>query len=281
MEKEKMETQVVESTPKATMMKYKNSSTIEEEENEIKALEAERSQEVKEESEPELPPEEETFKKRYGDLRRHMQSKESHFNDEIQSLKNQLETLTKRQVKLPKSDEELDEWTEKYPDVAKIVETIATKKALEARKDVDEKLAYVNEMQRKVKVEKAEQELSRLHSDYDELRADKNFHEWVAIQPKWIQDALYENETDFLAAGKAIDLYKLEMKPKSRTSNKEAAKSVGRPRRSGEPTAETKAVWSESRVKKLRPAEYDKFEDEIMEAIRSNNFEYDISGAAR
>ena len=267
-----MQAQAVENTPKVSMMKYKNNSSIEEEEKEIERLEAERAgntEEAEQESE-DLNPEEETFKKRYGDLRRHMQSKESQYAEEINKLKSQLESVTKRQVKLPKSDEELEEWAERYPDVAKIVETIATKKAIEARKDVEEKLAAVDKMQHAVKVKEAESELSRLHPDYSELRADADFHAWVDVQP---------NETDFLAAAKAIDLYKLETKPKPTT--KDAAKSVGRPRRSQEPALETKAKWSESAVKKLSGKDYERFEDEIMDAIRTGNFEYDISGGAR
>jgi len=276
-----MQAQAVENTPKVSMMKYKNNSSIEEEEKEIERLEAERAGNTEEaEQEPEeLNPEEGTFKKRYGDLRRHMQSKESQYAEEINKLKSQLESVTKQQVKLPKSDEELEQWAEKYPDVAKIVETIATKKAIEARKDVEEKLAAVDKMQHEVKVKEAESELARFHPDYSELRADADFHAWVDVQPKWIQDALYENETDFLAASKAIDLYKLETKPKPTT--KDAAKSVGRPRRSQEPALETKAKWSESAVKKLSGKDYERFENEIMESIRTGNFEYDISGGAR
>src|SRR5210317_636009 len=195
-----MQAQAVENTPKVSMMKYKNNSSIEEEEKEIERLEAERAGNTEEaEQEPEeLNPEEGTFKKRYGDLRRHMQSKESQYAEEINKLKSQLESVTKQQVKLPKSDEELEQWAEKYPDVAKIVETIATKKAIEARKDVEEKLAAVDKMQHEVKVKEAESELARFHPDYSELRADTDFHAWVDVQPKWIQDALYENETDFL-----------------------------------------------------------------------------------
>lgn len=125
-------------------------------------------------------------------------------------MQEQIEALTKKQVKLPKSDEELDQWAEKYPDVAKIVETIATKKAMEASGEVESKLRRVEELEFKIEREKAEKELARLHPDYDDLRQDKNFHEWVADQPKWIQSALYENDTDFLGAAKAIDLYKSE-----------------------------------------------------------------------
>lgn len=264
-------------TSNIAVMDYK-SSRIDSEEKEIKKLEDEREG-TTQKKEVELAPEEETFKKRYGDLRRHMQSRDSQHTEELTRLKDQLDLVTKKQVKLPKSDEELEDWAQKYPDVAKIVETIASKKVTEARKEVDEKLAYVDQLQKKIKTDKAEQELSTLHPDYAELRGDKDFHEWVGIQPKWIQQALYDNETDFLAASKAIDLYKMENAPKP--TAKDAAKNISRPRRSEEPSVQSKNKWSESKVKKLRADQYEKAEEDIMESIRTGQFDYDISGAAR
>ncbi len=224
--------------------RYKRES-IEEVDKEIEELEAQRSQqepEVTEEQEEDLNPEEKTFKKRYGDLRRHTQQIQEQHTNELRKLQQQVESLTRKQVKLPKTDEELEEWSEKYPDVAKIVETIATKKALEARKDVEEKLKYVDEMQTKVQVEKAENELSKLHPDYIDLRMSEEFHQWVTEQPKWIKSDLYENDTDHLAAAKAIDLYKLETKKVTKIITKEAAKSVSNTKRSDEPTATSRKV---------------------------------------
>ena len=199
----------------------------------------------------------------------------------MQKLKQQVDSLTRKQVKLPKTDAELEEWSEKYPDVAKIVETIATKKALEARKDVDEKLKYVDDMQTKVKVEKAENELSKLHPDFEELRMSEQFHQWVSEQPKWIQSALYENDTDHLAAGKAIDLYKLETKTVTKKDTTDAAKSVSNTKRSNEPTATSRNVWSESRVKGLSNVDWDKHEEDIQTSIREGTFVYDLTGGAR
>lgn len=72
--------------------------------------------------------EEESFKKRYGDVRRHLATKEKEFNARIQELETQLSKATKNELVLPKSEEEIAEWTKKYPDVAAIVETIADKK---------------------------------------------------------------------------------------------------------------------------------------------------------
>jgi len=260
--------------------RYKRES-IEEVDKEIEELEAQRNQE---EAEPEenLEPEEKTFKKRYGDLRRHSQQLQEQHSDEIRKLQEQVESLTRKQVKLPKSDEELEEWTEKYPDVAKIVETIATKKAVEARKDVEEKLKYVDELKTKVQLEKAESELEKLHPDFAEIRADQEFHDWVADQPKWIQSALYENDNDPRAAAKAIDLYKLETKKTSKSkSNKDAAKAVSKTSRSSEPANQDRNVWSESRVKGLSSQDWDKFEEAISESVRNGTFVYDLTAGAR
>jgi hypothetical protein len=266
-----------------TTMKYRN-NRAEQEEQELAELEAERNktneQRAEEEEDDNLDPEESTFKKRYGDLRRHMQRTQEENNKQLRQLQEQVEALTKKQVKLPKSDEELEAWANKYPDVAKIVETIATKKAMEARGEVDQRLKRVEELENKIAREKAERELARLHPDFDDLRQDKDFHEWVSQQPKWIQSALYENDTDFLGAAKAIDLYKSETRKKTRGTDKDAAKSVPSRTRRDEPTS-SKVTWSESRVKALSGKDYEKYEKDIETAIRSGNFEYDISGGAR
>ena len=274
--------EAVQQEVKNAPMRYTKKS-IEEEEREIEELEAQRNptQEV-EESDENLNAEEKTFKKRYGDLRRHTQQLQEQHTNDIRKLQEQIESLTKKQVKLPKSDEELEEWSEKYPDVAKIVETIATKKALEAREDVEKRLKYVDELQTKVTLEKAEAELEKLHPDFAEIRADDAFHQWASEQPKWIQSALYENDNDPRAAAKAIDLYKLETKQtKPKTNTKDAAKSIKRTSRAEEPKTQDRNVWSESRVKNLSAKEWDRYEEAISESVANGTFVYDLTGAAR
>jgi flagellar motility protein MotE (MotC chaperone) len=127
-----METTAQVQPTRVATMKYRKNS-IEENDKEIEELEKARAgEEEKEEVEQEPEhPEERTFKKRYGDLRRHLQKKEDEHRKELLTIREQLSNLTKTQVRLPKTDEEIDEWANKYPDVAKVVETIATKKARE------------------------------------------------------------------------------------------------------------------------------------------------------
>ena len=266
---------------RTTTMKYRK-NTIEDDEKEIEQLEKQRAGSEEEvEDEPEHP-EEKTFKKRYGDLRRHLQKKEDEHRKEVMAVRDQLSQLTKTQVRLPKTDEQIEEWANKYPDVAKVVETIATKKARESTKDIEERLSYIAEKEQKVNRQAAETKLSKLHPDYDELRSSTEFHEWAEKQPKMIQQALYENDDDPDAAAKAITLYKLETANDRGESNpKEAARTVNTRRRTSEPTGNNKTKWSESKVRKLSGQQWEKFSDEIQEAISSGNFDYDESGAAR
>ena len=268
--------------------KYTNEEKRKMEEEELEQMLKEQRGEVEEtaeetEAEPEGA-EEKTFKKRYSDLRRHQQQQADDFKKQIAELRTQLDAATKKEMKLPKSDEDIETWAKEYPDVAAIVETIAMKKASEQASALEARIKVIDEMQSSATKEKAEAELMRLHPDFDDIRDSDEFHEWVESQPKWVQDALYENDNDARSAARAIDLYKADMgigkkKPKS---DKDAAKSVStKDSRSKPQENEASSYLKESEVQKMSPQEYESRSDEIMEAIRSGKFVYDVSGNAR
>jgi hypothetical protein len=261
--------------------KYTNEERVKKEEEEQKG-EAEQVEEPKE-AEPKNA-EERSFKKRYGDLRRHQQTKEKEYEDRINALEQQLGEATKAEFKLPKSDEDLDKWASTYPDVAAIVETIAIKKAKEQSADLEKRVQVIDEMRETAAREKAEAELIKLHPDFSDIRDSDDFHEWADEQPKWVQDALYENDQDAKSAARAIDLYKSDRgisKKKSATS-KDAARSVGTRNERSKPQSDASGnAVRESDVQKMSAVEYEKKSDEIMEAIRTGNFIYDLSGSAR
>ena len=268
--------------------KYSNADKRKEEEAELEQMLKEQRgevEEVKEEVEEEpTNAEEKTFKKRYSDLRRHQQKQVEEFKTELAELKRQLSDATKKEMRLPKSDEDIEEWAKEYPDVAAIVETIAMKKASEQSSALEERIKAIDEMQLSATKEKAEAELMRLHPDFDDIRDSDEFHEWADSQPKWVQDALYENDNDARSAARAIDLYKADMgigkkKPKS---DKEAAKSVSTKNSRSKPQEnEESSYLKESDVQRMSAQEYEKRSDEVIEAIRSGKFIYDISGSAR
>jgi len=270
-------------------MKYKRDDSAEI--SELEALQAERNAVLEEQQDAEktesMPPEEKTFKKRYGDLRRHAQQKEEQMRNQIRQLEEQLSSATKEGIKFPKSDEELSEWSKQYPDVAKIVETIATKKAQELDSSIEKRLQHIAEREIETNRKRAETELLQLHPDFDEIRNSEDFHGWVQEQPTWVQQALYENDNDAKAAARAIDLYKIDSeivtkKARAPKDNKDAAKSVSTKGSQTRPQSDESATQlRESDVEKMSAKEYEKHAEEIMNAIRSGNFIYDLSGSAR
>ena len=278
-------------TPKKEMSlasrKYSRDDKIQKDEEELNQLIAEQKGEVTEEVQAEAEPtsaEERTFKKRYGDLRRHSQQKEADLQEQINSLKTQLDEVTKKEIRLPKSDEDLEAWATKHPDVAAIVETIAIKKSKEQSKDLEDRIKKINEMQESATKEKAEVELLKIHPDFIEIREDDEFHNWAEDQPKWVQQALYENDDDAKSAARAIDLYKADKgitKKKASTSKDAAFATNTKASRSKPQTNDQSSYLRESQVQKMSAQEYEKRQEEIMEAIQTGKFVYDVSGSAR
>jgi hypothetical protein len=264
-----------------------NKDKIEQEEAELKQLAEDKNKPSEDPTDPEdssLNAEEKSFKKRYGDLRRHSQQQQVGLQKQIDELRSQLQQSTEKQIKLPKSEEELNEWAAQYPDVAKIVETIAIKKAKEQTQALDERFKQLDEREHQTSKDKAEAELMRLHPDFDAIRDDDEFHTWVDEQPKWVQDALYDNESDAKAAARAIDLYKADkgIKAKKPTTDKGAAESVNTRSSRSAPTGEsTEGVFYESQVSKMSTFEYEKNQEAIAKALQSGKFVYDVSGSAR
>jgi hypothetical protein len=266
--------------------KSANSNRIEQDEKELKELleDKEEAPEVEaKEAEP-VNAEEKSFKKRYGDLRRHQQKKDKDYEERIKALEQQLTESTKSEIKLPKSDEDIDAWATKYPDVAAIVETIAIKKAREQSEGLESRVKEIDEMRATASREKAEVELLKIHPDFSDIRDSDDFHNWAEEQPKWVQEALYENDTDARSASRAIDLYKADMNitTKKPASNKDAARSVNSRTSRSEPNIDDNdGAFRESQVAKMSTQQYEKASDAIMEAIRTGKFIYDMSGSAR
>jgi len=277
---------------KKVPMRYTKDTSADDEK--LKKLEEERAQSLQQEQDAKddveetsnLSAEEKTFKKRYGDLRRHMSQREEESKKEINALREQLSSATQKAIKLPKTDEELAAWSKEYPDVAKIIETIASKKAREFDSSIEKRLQAISEKEADANRKRAEAELISSHPDFENIRADEKFHEWVATQPKWVQQALYENDSDAHAASRAIDLYKVDtgmLGTKKKKSNNDAAKAVTTRGQNNIATTKDSQSnqWRESDVAQMKANEYAKNEESIMEAMRTGKFVYDLSGAAR
>jgi hypothetical protein len=269
---------------------------MEDEEEEIKRLEAqqrgEESESIEEETtkteetdteveETTLSAEERSFKKRYGDLRRHMQEKEKEWNEKFQAFEKRME---KESIVPPKSDEDIEEWAKQYPDVAGIVETIAAKKAQEMFSKADARLQELDKAQSEAERVKAENAIRKAHEDFDDLRASDEFHNWAEEQPKWVQDALYENADDPASVVRVIDLYKVDKgltKTARKAKAKDAASTVTRRSKTSVDVDESGDTIRESDVARMSDKEFEAKSEEINKAIRSGKFVYDVSGKAR
>ena len=208
--------------------------------------------------------EEKVFKKRYDDLKRHYDSTVNKHKDEVIKLRKQLEEEAGK-IQLPKTKEEIEAWRTKYPDVYDVIETIAYTKADEKTKKIESELKELETKQVSVQKEKAEVELAKLHPDFNEIRQDEKFHEWVSQQDATIQGWLYDNATNATLAARAIDLYKVDTGySKKKTPNKslEASKSVTSTARK-EVDVTNKKVWKLSTIAKMKPQEFVKHEKDI------------------
>jgi hypothetical protein len=243
----------------------------------------EETQEASEtqEDDSNLSAEEKSFKKRYGDLRRHMQEKEKEFNDKLEALSG---TAKRASIVPPKSDEDIEAWAKEYPDVAGIVETIAAKKAKELFSKAESRLTELDDAHNEALRIKAENQIRKTHDDFDELRSSDSFHDWADEQPKWVKDALYENMDDPASVIRVIDLYKVDngMTPAAkRQSKKAAASTVTKGTRTSIDAKGLQGQIKESDVAKMTTKEFEDRQDEITEAMRKGKFVYDMSGGAR
>lgn len=231
------------------------------------------------EDDSELSREEKTFKKRYGDMRKHMAEKEKEWNAKFEALQNNTQ-----QVRPPKTDEDIEAWAKEYPDVASLVETIAMKKAKELFDQADSRLKDIDKQQAEVFRNKAENKIRSAHEDFDQLRDSDDFHDWVEEQPKWVQQALYDNMDDPDSVIRVIDLYKVDnnLTPAAKkTSSKAAASAVAKGSRASVDVKGTQGSIRESEVARMSAREFEEKQDDIQKAIQTGKFVYDVSGSAR
>ena len=267
----------------------RNRRRIEEDEKEIQELEGKPQEEeevaveaTEEDAEDkDLSREEKSFKKRYGDVRRHLQQKEKEWEEKFTALEAR---LGQENIRPPKSDEDIETWAAEFPDVASIVETIAAKKAQEMFSKAEDRLQKLDAKEAEMSRSTAEQDIRSAHPDFDKLREADKFHDWVDDQPKWVQDALYENSDDAASVIRVIDLYKVDngmTKSDYAAKRKAAAGTVKKGSKAKIDAEETAGSFTESQIAKMSAQEYEKQEEAITNAIRSGKFIYDLSGNAR
>jgi hypothetical protein len=212
------------------------------------------------------------YKKRYDDLKKHYDSKLNEFKSREQEL---IEEATKNRTeyKAPKTEEELEDFKNQYPDVYEVVETVAHMQSETKAKVLEERLSKLQERENQLVRQDAEKRLMERHPDFEDIRNSDDFHGWAKEQPKSIQDWIYSNADDADLASRALDLFKKDFgieptktKSSSKPTRKSAADMVSTKTKSIEPTQQK--IWSEKEIAAMSVAEFDKYEQEISDAMQ-------------
>jgi hypothetical protein len=111
------------------------------------------------------------------------------------------------------------------------------------------------------------------HPDFDNIKNSDDFHGWAKSQPQSIQDWIYKNSNDADLASRALDLYKrdtgLDVPQKKTRSNSRKTKSAADMVSTKTTAVEPKEakIWSEKDIARMSMDEFDRYEEEINNAI--------------
>lgn len=283
------------------MSKYRNFARIEQEDKELEELEAAYKQEndpnfVPEPSNPtevtdDLPTtskEEETWKKRHGDLRSYTQRQMNELNKQLEDLKKQLAEKEKTPALLPQNVQEAELWVKEYPDLARVLTTLMKQNDEEVREDIKAAKMELEEQKLNAQREKAVLTVLAKHPDFFDVRDTDEFKEWLEEQRDSrgrigaaIYDSIHNNETDGESVVETLNIFKREMKKETKKTPSAATSVTKTHTNSPAENPGDRNSFSESQVEKMSIREYERLEDQIDAAKREGRFIYDISGAAR
>ena len=249
---------------------YKDEDEEQKVEQEAKQDETDTSQEATPKGESFVETKEEdgtVYKKRYDDLKKHYDKKLEEWKREREGLE-AANKVSDTGVQVPTTLEEITEFKQKYPDVYKVVESVASMQAEQRAGDLRGEIDSLKKREEDLIVQSAYKELTTLHPDFQEIKTDEKFLQWLDEQPESISDGIYKNNKDARWASRVLDLYKADvgMKKEPRKTNTKSAAEVVKTTKVKEITTDANAnkkVWKGSDIARLKPWEFEKVEAEI------------------
>ena len=248
---------------------YKDDDEEQKVEEEAKQDETDTSEEATPKGESFVETKEEdgtVYKKRYDDLKRHYDKKLEEWKREREGLE-AANKVSDTGVQVPTTPEEITEFKQKYPDVYKVVESVASMQAEQRAGDLRGEIDSLKKREEDLIVQSAYKELTTLHPDFTEIKTDEKFLEWLDQQPESISYGIYKNNKDARWASRVLDLYKADvgMTKEPRKTNKSAAQAVKstKVKEIVTDTDANKKIWKGSDIAKMKPWEFEKFEKEI------------------
>ena len=222
------------------------------------------------------------YKKRYDDLKKHYDTKVNEFKQEIADLKTAMQSPQAQMpegVPMPKTPEELQAFKDQYPEVFEVVQTVSSLQAESQLSELRNELGTIKEREKQLEKQKAYEELLRLHPDFDDIKGDDKFLEWLGEQPESISDGIYKNNTDARWAARVLDLYKADTgqttKKRTKSNKASAADAVTRPvARDVKTTSGNTRIWKASEIGRMKPWEFEKLESELDTARQEGRIDY-------
>ena len=212
------------------------------------------------------------YKKRYDDLKKHYDNRIAEFKQKEQELLAEAAEKAPK-YKAPKTLEELEQFKAKNPDLYETVETVAHLQSENQTEELRQQLTALQEREADIMKREAETVLRERHPDFEDIRGDDAFHEWAKEQPDDIQKWIYANNSDATLASRAIDLYKMEkginQPPQKRQSKQQENRSAADMVSTKTTAVDAKApkVWTEREIANMSIDQFDKYEDEIKQAL--------------
>lgn len=238
---------------------------------------------------------EDTWKKRYGDLRRHSQNVEKELKQNIKDLSEQVQRLSvaQKMENLPKTKEEVEAWAEQYKDSYDIIRTVATTELQDQLQALQSQIDSLKEVNEETSQQKAAAVLSTLVPGWEKFNDDAEFHTWLKDPKRKTFAEVVYNGTDPYEIAEVLETYMARTGKKPGTANlapKEpvipkpninAALNVPTPNNVDLGNNTDKQYIRESEVAKLSAKDFEKYEEAIDAAQREGRFIYDLSGKAQ
>ena len=229
------------------------------------------------------PEESHDYKKRYDDLKRHYDEKVNEFKQEIGELKSAVRSSDVEMpqgIPMPKTMEELQQFKDNYPEIFEVVQSVSAMQAQAQLSELQNEIGVIKEREKEMEKKKAYAELLQLHPDFDQLKSDAAFLEWLDEQPESLSDGIYKNSTNARLAARVVDLYKadknISTKPKqTRSKQGDAAAAVTRQAPKEIATKDSGGkIWKASQIAKMKPWEFEKHEAELDAARAEGRIDY-------
>ena len=221
------------------------------------------------------------YKKRYDDLKKHYDTKVNEFKQEIADLKTAMQAPQAQMpegVPMPKTPEELQAFKDQYPEVFEVVQTVSSIQAESQLSELRNELGTIKEREKQLEKQKAYEELLRLHPDFDDLKDNEKFLEWLQEQPESISDGIYKNNTDARWAARVLDLYKADTgqntKKRAKSKNSAAEAVTRTAAREVKTTVGNDKIWKASEIGRMKPWEFEKHEAELDAAREEGRIDY-------